>query len=84
MDALVMNNGFASVKSNRCIGCGLCVPTCPEDAIAMVKKEKEYVPPVTEEQLFDEIQAYKRSLSGRVRIHSMKTLLRIASRFSNN
>ena len=84
MDAIVMDNGYASVKLNRCIGCGLCIPTCPEDAITLVKKEKEYVPPLTEEQLFDEILAYKSSLSGKVRINSMKTFLRIASRFSNN
>lgn len=84
MDALSMENGFAAVKLNRCIGCGLCVPVCPEDAISMVKKEKEYVPPLTEEQLFDEILAYKGSLSGRIRTHSMKTLLRVASRFSNS
>ena len=84
MDAMIMDNGYASVKLNRCIGCGLCVPICPEDAISLVKKDKEYVPPLTEEQLFDEILAYKSSLSGRVRIHSMKTFLRVASRISDN
>ena len=84
MDAMIMDNGYASVKLHRCIGCGLCVPICPEEAISLVKKDKEYVPPVTEEQLFDEILAHKSSLSGKVRIHSMKTFLRVASRISDN
>jgi electron transport complex protein RnfB len=30
---------------NRCIGCGVCVPTCPQDAIKLRKKEEEIVPP---------------------------------------
>lgn len=84
MEAVILENGSASIKLNRCIGCGICVPICPEDAITMVKKDKEYVPPLTEDQLFDELLAYKSSLSGKIRIHSMKNLLRVASRFSRN
>lgn len=83
MDAVSLNNGFASVDLGRCIGCGLCVPTCPENAIYLVKKEKEMVPPLTEEDLFDAILAQKSSLTGRMRNYSLKTFLRIASRFSN-
>ena len=83
MEALFMDNGYASVKLNRCIGCGLCVPACPENAIKLEKKVKEYVPPLTEEQLFDDILAYKNSLSGKIRIRTIKNLLRIAWRFSN-
>jgi len=26
------------VDTARCIGCGVCVPTCPEEAISMVDK----------------------------------------------
>lgn len=83
MDAVSMDNGFASVDLGRCIGCGLCVPTCPENAIFLVKKEKEMVPPLTEEELFDAILAQKSSLTGRMRNYSMKTFLRVASRFSD-
>jgi electron transport complex protein RnfB len=83
MDAVSMDNGFASVDLGRCIGCGLCVPTCPEKAIFLVKKEKEMVPPLTEEDLFDTILAQKSSLTGRMRNYSMKTFLRVASRFSD-
>jgi ferredoxin len=41
----------------RCIGCGLCVPTCPENALSLAKKAQEIVPPVTEEDLYDQILA---------------------------
>jgi NAD-dependent dihydropyrimidine dehydrogenase PreA subunit len=83
MDAVLMDNGFASVKLARCIGCGLCVPTCPESAIVLVKKDQEIVPPLTEEDLFDTILAQKSTLAGKMRNYSLKTLLRVVSRFSN-
>jgi electron transport complex protein RnfB len=83
MDAVLMDNGFASVDLARCIGCGLCVPTCPEDAIHLVKKDQETVPPLTEEDLFDTILAQKSTLTGKMRNYSLKTFLRVVSRFSN-
>jgi Pyruvate/2-oxoacid:ferredoxin oxidoreductase delta subunit len=51
--AVSVQDGLASVDLARCIGCGVCVPTCPEKAIFLVKKEKETVPPETEETLHD-------------------------------
>jgi NAD-dependent dihydropyrimidine dehydrogenase PreA subunit len=83
MDAVRMNNGFAAIKLTHCIGCGLCVPTCDEKALVLVKKDEEAVPPLTVEDLFDTILAQKNSFSGRLRNYSMKTFLRVASRFSN-
>lgn len=58
-DALTVEDGLASVDLGRCIGCGLCVPPCPEDAIHLVTKERETVPPRTEEDLYDMIMAGK-------------------------
>jgi MinD superfamily P-loop ATPase len=45
MEAVVMKEGVARINRARCLGCGLCVPYCPEDAIRLVKKERERVPP---------------------------------------
>ncbi len=44
------------VIQERCIGCGLCVTTCPEEAIQLVRKEDEdlVVPPVDEVEWFRE------------------------------
>ncbi len=83
IDAVALNDGLAAVDLARCIGCGLCVPACPEQAIYLVKKEEEVVPPLTEEELFDELLAYKSSMTGRMKNYTMKTFLRVASRLSD-
>jgi Fe-S-cluster-containing hydrogenase component 2 len=47
MDALSMDNEKAVLDLNRCIGCGLCVSTCPTLSLSLVRKpkaEQPYVP----------------------------------------
>ncbi len=47
MDALSIDNKKAVLDLNRCIGCGLCVSTCPSDSLSLVRKPKvkqPYVP----------------------------------------
>jgi len=58
--ALSGPSGEAVVNPGRCIGCGLCVPTCPSEAVRLVRKEAEPAPPVDEEALCDEIMANKK------------------------
>lgn len=60
-DALALESNLAVVDLGRCIGCGLCVPVCPEHAIRLVKKTDETVPPRTEEDLYDAIMASKQA-----------------------
>lgn len=64
-DALTVESGRSVVDLGRCIGCGLCIPVCPEGAIRLKKKAHETVPPVTDEDLYDAIMAekHKRHLS---------------------
>lgn len=38
MDAIAEDNGEYSVVKERCIGCGACAPTCPVDAITLIRK----------------------------------------------
>ncbi|MGD9146473.1 MAG: 4Fe-4S binding protein [Anaerolineae bacterium] len=59
MAAVTMGDTVSSIDLGRCIGCGLCVPTCPESALSLAKKERQFVPPQTEEDLFDLILAGK-------------------------
>jgi ferredoxin len=82
IDAVKVEDKLASINLARCIGCGLCVPTCTENAISLVKKSKETVPPATEEDYYDSIMAYKQSLGGKMRNYVLKTFLRIVSRLS--
>ena len=48
MEAIVEEDGEYSVLPERCIGCGVCVPTCPTESITLERKpESEHVPPPT-------------------------------------
>jgi Pyruvate/2-oxoacid:ferredoxin oxidoreductase delta subunit len=82
LEAVSIQNRHSTVDLNRCIGCGLCVPTCPESAIHLVRKDREVVPPRTEEDHFDMILAQKSTLAGRMRDYSLKTFLRVVSSLS--
>ena len=46
MDAITVDD-TARVDPDRCIGCGLCVPECPSEALVMRQKtaDEQYVPP---------------------------------------
>jgi len=38
MDALEMDGDIVRRDAARCIGCGLCVSTCPTDALSMIPR----------------------------------------------
>ncbi len=52
--AIEGSEGSYIVIREKCIGCGLCVSTCPEEAIQLIHKKHEKLvsPPITEEQWF--------------------------------
>jgi Fe-S-cluster-containing hydrogenase component 2 len=45
MEALVSVNSHTEVLRSHCIGCGVCLNACANEAISLVKKEKETIPP---------------------------------------
>jgi Fe-S-cluster-containing hydrogenase component 2 len=51
----------SKVDPARCIGCGVCVPTCATGAIHLNKKAKEIVPPKTNDDLYDFIRVHKKN-----------------------
>ena len=46
MDAIQIEEGRVTVEKDRCIGCGLCVSTCAENALTLVRKPKKEQSPV--------------------------------------
>jgi Fe-S-cluster-containing hydrogenase component 2 len=38
MEAVQLVNEKASIDIDKCIGCGLCVSTCPTDSMTLVRK----------------------------------------------
>jgi ferredoxin len=59
MEAPVLAGKKSSINLDRCIGCGLCVPTCPSKAIKLVRKEKDVVPPKNFGELYRKILTKK-------------------------
>jgi len=45
MEAITPGDEFMEVGEARCIGCGLCVPTCPQEAVSLLVKTDVLVPP---------------------------------------
>ena len=60
--------GIAAINRDRCLGCGNCVTTCPSEALHLVKKEQESVPPENSERLYDTILAHKKGPFGKAKL----------------
>jgi H+/Na+-translocating ferredoxin:NAD+ oxidoreductase subunit B len=62
------DQSISVINLNRCIGCGNCVSTCPEEAIQLVKRDKEVAPPESLEELYDIIMANKKGRLGKLKL----------------
>ncbi len=53
MEAVLINDEKkAVIDYTRCIGCGVCVPTCKPGAIRLERKEQTTVPPKDSARLY--------------------------------
>ncbi len=51
------------ILKDKCIGCGLCISTCPSDAIKLVRKEAEdIVEPVSDEREWFKLRGKNRGV----------------------
>jgi len=68
MDAITLGEDSAVLNKDRCIGCGLCVTTCPEGALTLKEKpasEQKEVPPSLKETYMKMFQERMPFLSGK-------------------
>jgi len=63
MEAIDMVDDVAIINLDRCIGCALCVSTCPSEAITLVKKDEEYEPPENTTTYFQKVMDTKAALA---------------------
>ena len=52
MEALVSVNNHTEVLLSHCIGCGNCLNVCANEAISLMKKEKETIPPKDRDEMY--------------------------------
>lgn len=66
MEAIIMKDNISKVIQKRCIGCGNCVVKCPSEAIELKKKERQFTPFPTMDELFDKVNQRKKILEEKV------------------
>ncbi len=57
MGAIEIEDGKSVIDRVRCIGCGLCVTTCPSESLKLMRKREDqlYLPPATDFEMNVEI-----------------------------
>lgn len=67
--AVELTDSVAEVQEERCIGCGLCVSTCPEAAISMLPRQHPVSPPATIQEMGARVLAEKGRLEAYLKLN---------------
>jgi Fe-S-cluster-containing hydrogenase component 2 len=68
MDALSLVDEVTEVNLDRCIGCGLCVTSCPPEAIQLERKAKTTIPPKDRSSLYRQITVERFGVLGAAKV----------------
>jgi formate hydrogenlyase subunit 6/NADH:ubiquinone oxidoreductase subunit I len=60
------NDKGIKIDLKRCIGCGVCVPTCKTGSLQLKMKDTPFVPPKDHDDLYETIMRSKRGLVGQL------------------
>ena len=74
MDAILMKDDKAEVEISRCIGCALCVTTCPSGALRLHKKESGKALPNDTQALYARLMLDRYGPMGMAKIAAQKLL----------
>ena len=69
-----VEDGIVLVNESDCIGCGLCVSTCPDGAIQLFEKTETKAPSESEKALYRTITMERYGPLGTAKILAKKTL----------
>ena len=56
MDAIKIDDSVSEIIDGRCIGCGVCIPTCADQAISLELRPDMETPPIDFEATFQKIR----------------------------
>ena len=68
MDALISVNSHTEVLRSHCIGCGVCLNACATDAISLLKRDKEIVPPKDSNEMYRKMMLERYGVFGTLKL----------------